>query len=402
MYIARQPIFNRSMNVYGYELLFRSDITKTTYTGLDALSSTATVFGGIFELGLNTLVSDKKAFVNFNHDFLMSDSIELIDPKKLVIEILEDTIVDPKLIKRLEYLRSKGYDLALDDYSGEVFSSQIEDSINIIKYDIRKTKLDDILLEVKLKLAQRKVLIAEKIETMEEFTKAKKMGFHFFQGFFFSKPSIVGGIKAKKSTNKIYQRILDELNSDEPSFDRLSEIIVTDPNMAYRLLSVVSRKKEGKSEIVSIKRSLVSIGLKELKRWIYVLMLQELSKNKPLELMRLSLVRSKFGESIAVNSKYSKRKHDITLMCLFSVIDAMIDEPMDEALREISLSQDIKDALVNHEGELMKVGKIVFSYEGEKWYDATNLIDQLDIESSDAARWYLDACEWADKTIAYM
>lgn len=89
-------------------------------------------------------------------------------------------------------------------------------------------------------------------------------------------------------------------------------------------------------------------------------------------------------------------------MCLFSLIDAMIDEPMDKALNEISLSQDIKNALINQEGELMNVGRIVMSYEGNEWYDATNLIDQLEIDYSDVSKWYLDACKWADKTIAYM
>jgi EAL and modified HD-GYP domain-containing signal transduction protein len=402
MYIARQPIFNRSMNVYAYELLFRSDISKTEYTGIDALSSTAIVVGGMFELGLDSLVGDKRVFVNFNRDFIMSDAIEIIDPEKMVIEILEETVIDQELIERFEYLRAKGYDLALDDYAGDEMVVHFSESINMIKFDIRKVNLDDILPEVKQKLAQNKVLIAEKIETIDEFNKAKKMGFHFFQGYFFSKPNIVGGIKAKKSANIVYQQILEELYEEEPSFDRLSEIVITDPNMAYRLLRVASIKKEGKTEILSIKRGLISIGLKELERWVYILMLQELSNHKPLELMRLSLARSKFGETLAVNSKYSKRKHEITLMCLFSVIDAMIDEPMEKAIGDISLSQDVKNALINQEGELMNIGRIVLSYESADWYDATELIDQLDIDYSDVSRWYLEACSWADKTIAYM
>lgn len=402
MYIARQPIFNRSMNVYAYELLFRSDISKTEYTGIDALSSTAIVVGGMFELGLDSLVGDKRAFVNFSSDFIMSDVIEIIDPEKMVIEILEETVIDQELIERFEYLRAKGYDLALDDYAGDETIVQFSESINMIKYDIRKIDLDDILPDVKQKLSQNKVLIAEKVETLDEFNKAKKMGFHFFQGYFFSKPNIVGGIKAKKSANIVYQQILEELYEEEPSFDRLSEIITTDPNMAYRLLRAASIKKDNNTEIVSIKRGLISIGLKELERWVYILMLQELSNHKPLELMRLSLVRSKFGETLAVNSKYSKRKHEITLMCLFSVIDAMIDEPMEKAIGDISLSQEIKNALINQEGELMNVGRIVMSYEGADWYDATELIDQLDIDYSDVSRWYLEACSWADKTIAYM
>jgi EAL and modified HD-GYP domain-containing signal transduction protein len=402
LYIARQPIFNKSMNVYGYELLFRADINKTAYTGVDPISPTATVFGGLFELGLNSLVGDKKAFVNFSYEFVMSDSIELIEPDKMVIEILEDTIPDNKLLSRIDYLRNKGYYVALDDYTLDKKTMNLRESVNMLKYDLRKTPIDDLLLEIKAALAENKILVAEKIENMEEFTKAKEMGFHLFQGYFFSKPNIVGGIKLKKTTNKIYQRLIDELKSEEPSFDKLSEIVAMDTNMAYRLLSVASRRKIEDKEIFSIKKALVKLGLKELERWVHVLMLQEISKNKPLELMRLSLVRSKFGEFIAANSRYSKRKHEITLMCLFSVIDAMIDEPMEKAIDEISLSQDVKNALINGEGELMNVGKIVLSYEEGNWFDATPLIEQLSIDDSEVSKWYTEACSWADKTMAYI
>lgn len=399
LYIARQPIFNRAMKVYGYELLFRADEHDIDYSGSNPNSSTAAVLGGLFELGLESLVGDKKAFVNFNYDFLMSDYIEIGDPEKIVLEILEDTFLDEGLGERLERLREIGYDIAVDDYDGKRELSFLEDSANIIKLDIRKTSLDAAASVIKKLLTDGKIIVAEKIESLVEYEKARRMGIQYFQGYFFAKPNIVGGVKGKKLSNVVYSRLMDELHREEPSFDKLSEIIAMDASLAYRLFSAASRKRTKDSEITSIKKALLNIGLKDLKRWVYILMLQEISSNKPLELMRMSLVRSKFGELIAENSLFYDRRHEVNLMGLFSVIDAMMDVPMEEALDNLNLSSDIKEALIEHKGELMDIGEIIFSYENGDWVEIMPLLEDLNIEMAKVFGWYMESCSWADKTL---
>ena len=169
MYIARQPIFDKRKDVYGYELLFRNSTTSMAYTGTSAESSTAVVLGGLFELGVEKIVGDKKAFVNFNYNSLLSNSIELIDPSTLIIEVLEDVEVDNRLMRRLESLHKEGYRIALDDFVHSVKDFKMVPVADIIKYDLIATPLNTIQDEVMEALRRKKVLLAEKVETEEEF-----------------------------------------------------------------------------------------------------------------------------------------------------------------------------------------------------------------------------------------
>lgn len=399
MYIARQPIFDRTKEVFGYELLFRESDKVAGYSGKSAESSTAVVLGGLFELGVAKIVGKKKAFVNFSYSSLMSDSILLIDPYTLVIEVLEDVKVDNRLVNRLYDLKKKGYKIALDDFAENIESYQVVPLANIIKYDIMLTPLDAIKNDVKYALKQKKVLLAEKIETEEDFNKAKMMGFHLFQGYFFSKPSIVGSMKGKKKSMDAYQRVLAELNSEEPSFQTLTEIVETDVNLAYRLLQIMSRRDDEASK-KSIKTALMNMGLDELERWVHVMMLQDFSTNKPRELMKTSLIRSKFGELIAMNSaKFRKRRSEVSLMCLFSVLDAMLDTSMENALEGIELTADTKEALLNDSGSLQPIIALAKSFEQGLWHDIKELTETIGISDTKLSTWFIDSIHWAEKII---
>lgn len=399
MFIARQPIFDRSMKVYGYELLFRSSEDSRQYDSSSAEKSTATVLGGLFELGLEKLVGNKKAFVNFNDSFLLSDSIELISPDTLVIEVLEDTIVTDQLIERIQYLKNRGYRIALDDFAENFHSYPIVPLSSIIKYDITVTPLDTITTDVKQALLQKKILLAEKIETAEEFQLAFQMGFQLFQGYFFSKPRIVGGLRSKKTTNTVYQRLICELQKPEPSFVHLTEIIEADVNMAYRVMKV-GKNLGGEDVSRTIRNALTKMGLRELERWVNILMLQELSDKKPKELIRLSLLRTKFGELIATHSIFQSRRHEVSLMCLFSVLDALLDEPMESALEGVLISDDVRDALIYHEGALMPICQIVHAYENGLWSEIPECAKNIHIEQSSLSKFYLEAIGWSNSVLA--
>lgn len=189
-----------------------------------------------------------------------------------------------------------------------------------------------------------------------------------FQGFFFSKPKIIGRSDVKSYSNVQYYRILRELREEEPSFDRIASIIESDVNLSYRVMRVMSNRRK-KDSFNSIKIALQYMGLIELERWIHVLMLQTIAKDKPVELMRMSLVRAKFGEYIASHSKFKNLKDEIYTMCLFSLLDAMLDQTMDEALEKILISDDIYDSLVNHKGDLAPILKLISAYEKANWLD---------------------------------
>lgn len=351
---------------------------------------------GLFESGIDSIVDGKRAFVNFDYEFLMSEAVELINPSTLIIEVLEDVVVDEFLLDRIKYLKSKGYKIALDDFVQDYRSYLLAPISDIIKYDLMETPLEEITRDVELALKDKKILLAEKIETNEEFLLAKKMGFHLFQGYFFLKPSIISKSNDKKSLKGQYCRILQELHKEEPSYQSLAEIIETDINLAYRFVRVASNKNT-EEPIYSIKNSLVYMGLREIERWINVLMLRDLSSDKPIEIVNLSLVRAKFSEYISEHSCYQDRKLEISIMCLLSMIDAILDIPMEEALDGLLLSEDVKEALISCSGQLAPIFELVCAYESADWKKVNNMSCKIGLNDDLIMDGYLESLRWASE-----
>lgn len=401
MYIARQPIFNRSLEVYGYELLFRSGQGSNKFDGTSDTKATATIISGLFESGIEKIVDDKKAFVNFDADFLYSDLTQLIDPDRLIIEVLETVIVDGPLIDKITELKAKGYKIALDDFVESYDDYPLTPMADIIKYDIMATPLDTIVHEVHKARTQKKVLLAEKIETDAEFQRAKEMGFHLFQGYFFSRPNIVGKSSERTTTKAQYVRLLSELKKPEPSYQVLAEIIEKDIQLAYRLMKVISTRA-GDDLVYSIKRALTYMGLKEIERWVSIMMLRDLNDHKPQELMRLALVRTKFSELITKESNLNKVKHEASMMGLFSTIDAMLDQTMADALDGISLPNSVTEALIASRGNLAPIFQVVQAYEMGAWQEADAMVKALELTEEIIFDKYCDALKWAKEIIDMM
>ena len=401
MFIARQPIFSKTMEVFGYELLFRSGSDSKGFDGVSSSHATASVIGGLFEAGIDRIVDNKRAFINFDASFISSDLPELIESHRLIIEVLEDVTVDDILLDRIKELKQKGYRIALDDFVEDYDAYPLVPLADIIKYDLIATPLDTIKKEVIKAKKQNKLLLAEKIETEAEFNQAKDMGFDLFQGYFFSKPSIVGKPNSKSTTKIQYGRIISELKKEEPSYQLLAEIIEKDVNLAYRLMRIISTRS-GDDLVYSIKRALTYLGLKEIERWINILMIQDLGENKPKELMILSLVRTKFAEMIAAKAKLSKLKHEASMMGLFSTIDAMLDQTMAVALEDVSLPQSIIDSLVKNEGVLMPIYNLVIAYEKGDWEKAEFLAYNMQLSEDSLFDAYMDAVNWSRDTVSLM
>jgi c-di-GMP-related signal transduction protein len=395
MFIARQAIYDRALNVYGYELLFRSNNQSNIYDGVSSLQSSASVLSGLFESGINQLVDDKLAFINFDADLIQSDAIELIGANRLVIELLEDIIIDEKLISRLKLLQEKGHIIALDDFVEDYSSYPLVQYANIIKFDLIATPLGTICSEVNKALHNKKILLAEKIETEEEFKKAKKMGFHLFQGYFFNKPSLVDNSTSPYSMKSSYIQLLKEVKKQEVSFRSLASIIEKDVNLAYRLVRL-SSIRAGKDLIYSIQYALSFMGLQEIERWVNIMMIRDMNSNDtPDELMRISLVRTKFSELIAINSSLTYLKNEASIMGLFSVLDAMLKIPMDDALKNIALHDTIKDALIYNRGELYPIYKLIISYEIGDWYSTEEIGKEICADNALIYRDYLTSIIYA-------
>jgi c-di-GMP-related signal transduction protein len=393
LFIARQPIFDRKMEVFGYELLFRLNSESRQFGGASSLEATGSVIGELFESGIESIVEDKQAFVNFDEEFIHSDSIELISPTRLVVEMLEDVSVDENLIVRLGELKSKGYRIALDDFVEDYSSYPLIGVADIIKYDIRETPLKSIKLDVDKAIYQRKILLAEKVETKEEFWEARDMGFNLFQGYFFSKPRIVGKSIEHNAPKAQYSILVEELRKPEPSYQVIAELIEKDVNLSYRLMRAI-KARSGESLVHSIKRALTYMGFKEIERWVTVIMLQSFGKSKPKELLNMSILRSKFMEKLSEHSELSGKRHEAFMMGLFSTVDAILDQPMEDALGDIAIPKTVYDALVLKSGELYPIYELGISYERGDWKRAKQIARSLKIDEKNIYRDYLESIDY--------
>ncbi|WP_303870206.1 EAL and HDOD domain-containing protein [Acetobacterium wieringae] len=399
MFIARQPIFNVDLDVYGYELLFRLNSQSSQFGGISSQGATAAVLTGLYEAGIENIIEDKRAFINFDEIFIHSDALELIKPDQMVVEMLEKIRIDDSLIERIKSIREKGYRIALDDFEEEFQNYPLSPLADIIKYDLIATPLETVASDAADALAQGKVLLAEKVETRDEFLQAMKMGFTLFQGYFFSKPVIAGQSVNKSPTKFQYFRLIEELKKEDPSYDALAELIQQDVTLAYRVMRMVS-VRSNHDLVSSIRYALTYMGLNEIERWFNILMLQDLGQEKPSELVKIALIRSRFTQTLAKRALMTyNTQHAAAMMGLFSVLDGILDLSMEEALAGIALPPSIPDALINGEGVLYPIYELMLAYEKGDWATTMNRSEELKIEEYILYHDYREAIAWANEII---
>lgn len=399
MFIARQPIFNVDLDVYGYELLFRLNSQSSQFGGISSQGATAAVLTGLYEAGIENIIEDKRAFINFDEIFIHSDALELIKPDQMVVEMLEKIKIDDSLIARLQSIREKGYRIALDDFEEGFQNYPLSPLADIIKYDLIATPLAMVASDAADALAQGKVLLAEKVETRDEFLQACDMGFTLFQGYFFSKPVIAGHSVNKAPTKFQYFKLIAELKKEDPSYDALAELIQQDVTLAYRVMRMAS-VRSNHDLVSSIRYALTYMGLNEIERWFNILMLQDLGQEKPAELMKIALIRSRFAQTLAKRALMTyNAQHGAAMMGLFSVLDGILDQTMDEALAGIALPPAIPDALIKGEGVLYPIYQLMLAYEKGDWATTLKRSQELKIEEYILYHDYREAIAWANEII---
>ncbi len=397
VHVARQPIFDRKQNVVAYELLFRGKNSMNLYDGEDGDLATQEVISNSFlVIGIARISGDKKAFINFTEKALKRNMAFMLPKDLVAIEVLESVEATAEIIKCCKELKEKGYSIVLDDF---VFSPSYMPLIllaDIIKVDYRATTYEDRKKLLECKDAYSVEFLAEKIETPEEFSEALEMGFSYFQGYFFCKPVIVTA-KNLPGYKTSYFHILQELNRPEVEFSCIEEIIRKDVSLSYKLLRFVNSPVFGfQNNISSLRQALALLGQKEIMKWISLISLQCIGKDKPDELMLNSLIRAKFAEQIA-KTKWVHIAADAFLMGMFSHIDALLGRSMTDILEEIGLEEEIKNALVGitSDSKLAVVMKMVQLYERANWGELEACIAAHEFNEAALCKSYREALGWA-------
>ena len=388
--VGRQPIFNNYLQVDAYELLFRSAGSGNQARFVDGDQATTEVILNSFsEIGLADLVGDKRIFINATRNFLTGKYPIPIPPDKLVLEVLEDITIDKELVAALKDFAARGYHIALDDV---VSLKRIQPLLGIaktIKVDllsIDRTGLPALVQSLK----RYKInLLAEKVETQKELKFCKHLGFTYFQGYFLCKPNIVKGRRLDTSRLVILQS-LAKLQDPQINFQDLEQIIAQDVSLGYKLLKLVNSAHYAVREPVkSISQAVSFIGLEQLRGWMTLLLLSAIP-NKPRELTNIAMSRAKMGEILARSIGVGPVE-SYFMVGLFSVLDALVDMPMQQAIAHLPIAEDITNALLHRTGRMGEVLEVIIAHEKGDWDNMPKLvIDPAVVQGS-----YMKAVKWA-------
>lgn len=375
--IGRQPIFDAQLQVMGYELLYRSSqMNAATFSDGDAVTARV-MLNAFLEIGLDQLVGSHPAFINLTATFLRDQLCEDLPKDRVVLEILEDIPMEDSVLEAMARLSSQGYTLALDDFEYEETLRPMVEQCQMVKLDVTALGLDRLAADV-AQLRQFKVkLLAEKVETQEQFDFCKDLGFDYYQGYFFCKPVIVEGTRIPSNQIAILT-LVTKLQNPDTQMGELEEIIRQDVSLSYQVLRYVNSAFFALSKKVdSIRQAACLVGLARLKTWATLLVMAGLD-HKPIELLMTALVRAKMCEELALTLKESNGDEFFTVG-LFSVLDALMDKPMGEVLSLVELSAPLRSALLEQSGKLGKILEYVLAYERGDWEGIQSRSLEMDI-----------------------
>lgn len=378
IYIARQPIFNKDMSVFGYELLHRGN-TDNAFLVLD----------------LDNLTDGTKGFISFTLDLLEAEIPQILPKEKVVVEILGTAEASDMVIEVCKKLKQEGYILAFDDSifgrtdSDESPFIELADIVKIEFPESEKGRQLNLLKKYKNKVT----FLAGKVESREEFKEAAEMGYELFQGYFFCKPMMKR--KEIASLNVHLIEILKELQKREPNFHKIGEIIEKDLGLTFQLLKMANSIYYGvNTEITSLQQAVVRLGIAEMKRWISILLIKNFEVDENRELIKTCLLRGKLLSLMARELKRTVLETDFFFTGILSSIDIIMDQDMEAILSELALSEDVKRALMGEKGQLRECLDTVLYYERLEFDEAMDKLLAMGIDLGRFTELYIEALSW--------
>ncbi|WLI77326.1 EAL domain-containing protein [Kosakonia sp. H02] len=402
-FVARQAIFDNQLNTVGYELLFRNSMDNR-FPDVSAEQATTQL---IEEQFLSAPVGRKNdpstVYVNFPYQLLVEGLAETLPKDRVVIEILEDAKPDKPLLETVKRLHTLGFRIALDDFSPGSEWDAFMPYIDVIKFDIRKSPREEIdnYIRAHRESLRHAVLLAEKVETYDEFDAFKKMGFHLFQGYFFSKPVVTR--RNKLVQNRAFAlELMQEVNIESPNLNKIEELLKRDVSLSFKIMRYAQNILYNTRGISgfrnqSLRDIVVYLGINEMRRFVLVACLTSFEHVGNTEIYYLSLIRAKFCELVAARTSSNNVANDAFLVGLFSLLDVILGLPLEELLEQISVSSEVATALEKERGELYPYVHLARLYEQRMWEEASDVAHEIGLPYSSISELMNQATKWADE-----
>ncbi len=392
VYINMQPIMLKNGNTYGYELV---DSDRSGKDDDDAFSLSE-IDRTLDALGLNDIKDNNKYFISFTKQLLNKAVLKNLPRNKFVIQInASDKCTDEKM-QLYKQLCSSGYSLALANVDSGNLNQELLDLVEYCKFEPGGISGSE---QMNLIAANpTKTFIAADVSTNEEFETARRRGFTLFQGYFFNQQVVTKKEKDIEPLKANYFRLLQLTSTDNyVDFNEISEVISSDVALSYKLLRLLNSAAVGlRNRVSSILVALTFLGEENLKQWISVLALRGVSNEKPLELVRMSLIRARFGEILAHSFKPPKDARHVFMAGLLSLLHVALDKTKEEMLDEIAVADKIRDSLLGDDGPYSEILKFFENYEHSNWAEITRFSEKNGISCASINHAYIKAVEWCN------
>lgn len=397
IFVARQPIFDTGMDIWGYELLFRHSGQAGTAQILDPDQATAKVIADGLALALDGLPPGKRLLINFPANLILKEAALALPKDVCVIEILETVDPTPEILDACKKLKAEGYTLALDDFVGQPGYEELIKLTDIVKVEILGQETKDVIKTSQMLRKLGVELLAEKVEDKAQHQLTKTLGYLYFQGYYFSKPVIVPGRKISSSV-MARVRILQELSKEDFEVKAISKIFNSDLSLSYRLLQYLNSAAFSlPSKITSISQAVTILGSRQLRQWLMVVMLSDMDPSpKAAELTFASVQRGRFLELLTASMARPDYPPDTMFMLgLFSRLDALLGQPMAEVVKPMPLSDEIKDALLGVENKASARLHLLDALDRGDWEAVDAMVDELGLDHEKAAVAHARSSAWA-------
>ena len=400
IFVARQPIFDKNLRCVAYELLFRDGISSVMNHPDGDAATLELLSHSFLSIGLEALTHQKKCFINFTQNLLLQ-KLPLAFPKEsIVVEVLENIMPGTEIFTVCHDIRSEGYALALDDFIYHPAWEPLLDLVQYVKIDFLQTATADMGSIISRLQKYSVELIAEKVETRLTYKVASRLGFSYFQGYFFCRPQIIRSREVPSSKLNL-MIIMAQVRDPNITIADLEKIISRDVGISFKLLNYLNSAYYFRGTTVkSIKQALILLGLEQLTRFVSVITLTSLGSDKTDELIRLSSIRGRFCELTCPHCGLSGKAPELFTIGLFSLIDTLLDDTMESLLEKLPLSDTIKEALIQGKGNYANVLSLVVHYETGNWSKVNETVQVLGISEKILPENYLAAVQWADALIA--
>lgn len=389
IYLGRQPIYDLKGNIVAYELLYRNTEENSTAVDNNMHATARVLVNALNYIGLNNLTKGTTAFIKVDHKALLDDIIYSIAPSHFVLEILEDSVVTPELLKRIKYLHNRGYRFALNHlHDNPEYLLQFQpllDLIDYVKIDISET--DDPGALIKKLHMHNLTFIAEKIEDETAYEAAKKAGCERFQGYHLARPYLLKKERVDPDSSLLIDLIY--LLRTNASLDELLEKFNKSPYLTLNLLKFIQLHEGlGQDSVSSIEQALILIGRERLGNWLELMVYayddgeEEAAFAK--HLSQQANQRASLMEELAKYTKSSDRfAHAAYMTGLLSMAEALFKNGYTDILRQIHVDQNISDALLKKSGELGQLLQLAIAVERNDTHTINSIIGQLYISQSE-------------------